>query len=188
MRRSPLFACILILSPAAVPGCRSAPPASNAPETPEAAVRVDQNQNRQATLLQINHVLDDFHDAAAVADIERYFGHLTAHAVFLGTDAWERWPRDKFRDYAAPHFLGESAWAYSALDRSIVLSKDADTAWFDETVVNEKYGSLRGSGVLELGSDGVWRIAQYNLGFTIPNEIAGEVVEMIKATEDNAQR
>lgn len=144
--------------------------------------------NRQSTLLEIDRVLDDFHDAAAVADIDRYFGHLTAHAVFLGTDAWERWPRDEFRAYAAPHFLGESAWAYTPRDRTIVLSDDGDTAWFDETVDNEKYGALRGSGVLELCSDGVWRISQYNLGFTIPNEIAGEVVEMIKATGDDAQR
>jgi hypothetical protein len=182
MRRPILLASLITAAAIASPGCRSEPRAdpSNAALTAE--------QNRQTTLLEINRVLDDFHDAAAVADLDRYFGNLTAHAVFLGTDAWERWPRDDFREYAAPHFLGESAWAYTPRNRSIALSASGETAWFDETVVNEKYGSLRGSGVLELCGDGVWRIAQYNLGFTIPNEIAGEVVEMIKSNSGGAAR
>lgn len=137
--------------------------------------------SRLAVLREINAVLDDFHDAAAVADFDRYFGHLTEDAVFLGTDATERWPQDDFKVFAEPHFQGDSAWAYTPRDRSITLSDNAKTAWFDETVVNDKYGALRGSGVLVREHDGVWRIAQYNLVFTIPNEIAGEVVEMIKA-------
>ena len=185
MRRTDLLSGIVILAAAAMPGCRTAPDAPGA-SSHHADARTE--QSRQETLLEINHVLDDFHDAAAVADIERYFGHLTAQAVFLGTDAWERWPRDEFRAYAAPHFLGESAWAYTPRDRSITLSASGVTAWFDEEVVNEKYGALRGSGVLELCGDGVWRIAQYNLGFTIPNEIAGEVVEMIKESEEEPYR
>jgi len=143
---------------------------------------------RESALLEINQVLDDFHDAAARADMERYLGHLTTHAVFLGTDAWERWPKESFREYAAPHFLGESAWAYTPRDRSITLGAEGETAWFDETVVNEKYGALRGSGVLELGSDGRWRISQYNLSFTVPNEIAADVVGMIKGAEAPERR
>jgi len=179
MRQPIRIVLSLGVSAIALTGCKATTPT---PGAERVAI------NREATLLTINHVLDDFHDAAAVADIERYFGHLTAHAVFLGTDAWERWPRDEFREYAAPHFLGESAWAYTPKDRSIALSEDGDTAWFDETVVNEKYGALRGSGVLEYCGDGVWRIAQYNLGFTVPNEISGQIVEMIKANGDDAER
>jgi len=179
MQRPITLALFLMLPLLACPGCQSTP----AHAEHSAAVE----QQRLAALDEINRVIDDFHDAAAVADLNRYFGHLTAHAVFLGTDAWERWPRDRFREYAAPHFLGESAWVYAPRDRSVGLSESGTVAWFDEQVDNVKYGTLRGSGVLELCSDGVWRISQYNLGFTVPNAIAGEVVEMIK-THGEAER
>ncbi|MCB9847700.1 MAG: nuclear transport factor 2 family protein [Phycisphaeraceae bacterium] len=181
MRRTLTATCGALATCIAVAGCQSAP-------RPGAETRAPAPQDREAAIRQINFTIDDFHDAAAVADIDRYFGHLTAQAVFLGTDAWERWPREEFRAYCAPHFLGESAWAYTPRDRNVALSDSGDTAWFDETVVNEKYGSLRGSGVIVLCSDGVWRIAQYNLGFTVPNEIAGKIVEMIKATTADAAR
>ena len=36
-------------------------------------------------------VLDDWHAAAAAANEERYFSHFASGAVFLGTDATERW-------------------------------------------------------------------------------------------------
>jgi len=142
-------------------------------------------QAQSTALSEINAVLDSFHDAAAIADLGRYFGHLTEDAVFLGSDASERWPRETFRAFAEPYFQGETAWAYTPRDRSVSLSDDGRTAWFDETAVNNKYGALRGSGVLVYEVDGVWRIAQYNLMFTIPNKIAGEVVKMIKANESD---
>lgn len=44
----------------------------------------------------INAVLDDFHDAAAKADGDRYFKHFAPRAIFLGTDATERWSVDEF--------------------------------------------------------------------------------------------
>ena len=49
-------------------------------------------------------VLDDFHAAAAQADEARYFGHLDDKAVFLGTDASERWTKAQFQAYAHPYF------------------------------------------------------------------------------------
>ena len=39
-------------------------------------------------------VLDDWHAAAAAADEDRYFAHFAPDAIFLGTDASERWTRD----------------------------------------------------------------------------------------------
>ena len=41
----------------------------------------------------VGRVLDDFHDAAAHGNKERYLSHLTEHAVYIGTDEWERWPK-----------------------------------------------------------------------------------------------
>jgi hypothetical protein len=56
-----------------------------------------------------------------------------------------------------------------------------DVGWFDELLDHESYGALRGSGVLRK-IDGRWRIAQYDLAFTVPNDRAREVVERIRAS------
>lgn len=127
----------------------------------------------------VNRVLDDFHDAAAHADEIRYFGHLAEDAVFLGTDANERWTKDEFRKYARPHFSKGRGWSYTPRDRHVMFSKDCNIAWFDERLYNKKYGELRGSGVLRK-KKGVWKIVFYNMVFTIPNKVARRVVEVIK--------
>ncbi len=132
----------------------------------------------------ISETLDGFHKAAADADEETYFSLLSDDAVFLGTDASERWTKGEFRRWAEPYFQRDSAWKYEPRQRSISINADGDTAWFDETVHNEKYGDLRGTGVLIRTPDG-WKIAQYNLTFPIPNEIAGQVVEMIRRVEES---
>lgn len=60
------------------------------------------------------------------------------------------------------------------------MSGDGATAWFDELLSNDAYGTCRGSGVLLLTGSG-WRIAQYNLSIPIPNDLAAEIVAMIGA-------
>jgi hypothetical protein len=40
---------------------------------------------------KIAAVLDDWHQAASVADEARYFGYFAPNGVFMGTDATERW-------------------------------------------------------------------------------------------------
>ena len=40
----------------------------------------------------------------AASDEERYFAHFADDAVFMGTDATERWDKAAFRAYAHPHF------------------------------------------------------------------------------------
>lgn len=130
----------------------------------------------------ISETLDDFHLAAAQADGERYFGHFTADAVFLGTDAGERWTLEEFQAYAEPHFSQGRGWTYVASERNIRLGPQGDVAWFDERLQNEKYGETRGSGVLTL-EEGAWKIAQYNLTFPIPNDLAQGFVKKIENTK-----
>ncbi len=127
-------------------------------------------------------VLDDFHDAAAKADKQRYLGHFTEDGVFLGTDEWERWPlQPEFTDYVAMRFDG-GGWSYHSEEKKIAFSKDGTVAWFDETSISNRYGSrFRGSGVLEK-VDGVWKVAQYVLSFLVYNEVGSEVGKII-ATE-----
>jgi ketosteroid isomerase-like protein len=128
----------------------------------------------------VRRVLDGFHAAASVADEQRYFGHLAPDAVFLGTDATERWSVPEFREYVHPYFSEGRGWTYVATERHVVLSEGGTVAWFDETLRNEKYGELRGTGVLRR-IDGEWKIAQYSMTFLVPNDVAGDVVEAIRA-------
>jgi plastocyanin len=123
-------------------------------------------------------VLDDWHDAAAKADEDRYFRYLSEDAVFLGTDATERWDKKAFRAYAHPHFAKGKAWSFHAVRRAIVIAPAGDFAWFDEDLATERLGPARGSGTLvKQGED--WRIAQYNLSIPIPNERFDAVKKII---------
>ncbi len=130
--------------------------------------------------IAVGNVLDDFHAAAAAADEERYFGHFTVDGVFLGTDATERWGVEAFRAYAHPHFARGKAWTFRATRRDIELSRDTQIAWFDEDLETEGLGPARGTGVLRRGEDGRYRIAQYNLTITVPNERFREVRELLE--------
>jgi ketosteroid isomerase-like protein len=129
---------------------------------------------------KVNAVLDDWHRAAAEANEARYFGHFTSDAVFLGTDATERWTRDEFRAWARPYFARGKAWTFTSTRRSVSLARDGNTAWFDEDLATQNMGPCRGSGVL-VNEGGDWRIAQYNLSVPIPNEALGEVKKLIEA-------
>jgi len=127
----------------------------------------------------IEGVLDDFHDAAAAGDWDRYFGLMTERAVFIGTDVTERWPRDEFRSYAS----GRSGWTYYPGERHVDLSPDGNTAWFDEILDSVSYGISRGSGALVNTTSG-WKITQYHLTFPIPNALARDITDQIKAHRD----
>jgi ketosteroid isomerase-like protein len=128
----------------------------------------------------VGAVLDDFHRAAADADFDRYFAHFAANAVFLGTDATERWTVEEFKAYARPYFGPGGGWTYRPRDRSVSFTADGGTAFFDELLDNEGLGETRGSGVL-VREGGRWKVAQYNLSIPIPNALADEVVRVIRA-------
>lgn len=128
-------------------------------------------------------VLDDWHAAAAAADEDRYFAHFAPEAVFLGTDATERWTVEQFRAYAHPYFAQGRGWAYRPHDRHVMFSKEGRLAWFDEQLHSEKYGELRGTGVLRKTDSG-WKLLHYSMTFTVPNEATAEVVPLIRERGD----
>ncbi len=139
------------------------------------AAAVAAAQERQASAkTEIDALLTAWHRAAATADARTYFGSMAPGAVFLGTDVAERWTKEEFEAWATPYFRGTSAWVYSAVRRSISLSADGNTAWFDEDLASASYWPCRGSGVLER-IDGAWKIRLYNLAFTIPNSVVSEI-------------
>lgn len=128
----------------------------------------------------VEATLDRFHRAASAADGEAYFDLFHPDGVFLGTDATERWTVAEFREYARPHFERGRGWTYTPLERHVTIGAGGATAWFDERLHNEGLGETRGSGVLVLVG-GHWKVAQYNLTIPVPNDLADEVVERIRA-------
>ena len=129
---------------------------------------------------EVNNVLDDWHNAASKADEERYFGHFAKEAVFLGTDATERWDMPAFRAYAHPYFSQGKGWSFHSVRRDITMEASG-VAWFDEALETPNLGPARGSGVLLKDTDGQWKIAQYNLSVPIPNERFAEVKKLLES-------
>ena len=137
-----------------------------------AHVRPDDAGAREA----IGRELDGFHGAAARADEEQYFAHFAPDAVFVGTDASERWDVPAFRAYAHPHFARGKAWSFRGVRRTITVR--GDVAWFEEDLETENLGPARGSGVL-VRSGPRWLIEQYVLSIPIPNQRFREVRELL---------
>ena len=130
----------------------------------------------------INKVLDQFHQAAANANAQVYLNSLTDDAIFLGTDASERWTKQQFTAFVLPYFDQGKGWLYVAKDRNISILKQGSVAFFDEVLENSKYGYCRGSGVLIQTNQG-WKISQYSLSILVPNGVAVQVTEKIKNYE-----
>ena len=128
----------------------------------------------------VGEVLDSYHRAAAVGNWTVYFDLMSDDGVFLGTDAGERWPKEVFRAYAG----NRSGWLYTPQERNINFTPDGNTAWFDELLESASYGTSRGTGVL-IRTEAGWKISQYHLTFPVPNDLAGDITNQIKAYEGN---
>jgi len=149
-------------------------PLATAPVSPAAS-----SQQSQTVLDEANGVLDALHDAAARADGEAYFALYTPTGRFVGTDASEHWSLAEFRRYADPLFARGRGWTYHPRDR--VLTVADGVVVFDEKLDHASYGELRGSGVLVRDANGGLKVQQYVLSFTVPNDKAAAVVEVIRA-------
>lgn len=128
---------------------------------------------------EVGQTLAAFHAAAARADEAAYFELLAPAAVFLGTDATERWDKEAFRAFAHPYFAQGKGWTFVPRDRHVDFAAHGEVAWFDELLDSASYGECRGTGVLER-IDGRWRILQYHLTIPVPNALAKEVVARIR--------
>ena len=103
-------------------------------------------------------------------------------SVFIGTDASENWEKKQFQDFSKPYFDKGKAWDFKTLERTICLNPSGDFAWFDE-LLNTWMGTCRGSGVLEKTTNG-WKIKQYVLSITIPNDDVQAVILAKKKRDD----
>ena len=166
-RTAPLLAvCAILLAACAAP----------TEDAPAAAPPVDTAAETEA----VDQVLSDLHRLAAEADFDAYFRLFTEDAVFMGTDATERWSIPDFQGYAIPaDGSPPRGWEYAMTERHIYLDADGNTAWFDERLDNANYGETRGTGALIKTGEG-WKITQYNLTIPVPNELARELVAQIR--------
>ncbi len=131
----------------------------------------------------INTTLDAWHKAAAEANYNNYFKYLTEDAIFIGTDATENWNKKDFAVWSKPFFDKGKAWNFTALERHIFFDASGKTAWFDE-LLNTQMKICRGSGVLvKSGND--WKIAQYVLSMTMPNDKINAVLKLKAVQEDS---
>jgi ketosteroid isomerase-like protein len=144
------------------------------------AVACEQQTDPSDAKTEVKAVLDDWHEAAAAAEFDRYFNHFASDsAIFMGTDATERWTVPEFKDYAKPYFDKGDAWNFTPTQRYVYISDEGETAWFDEVLGTPNLGPARGTGVLTL-QDTTWKIAHYNLSIPIPNAIADTVVKQVE--------
>lgn len=127
-------------------------------------------------------MLDSFNTAAANAEYTTYFNFYTDDAIFTGTDATERWNKQEYMAWAKPYFDKKTTWHFTALERHIYFSDTGNLAWFDE-LLNTQMKICRGSGVLiKQGND--WKVQQYILSTTVPNELIDSVTKMKAPIED----
>ena len=131
---------------------------------------------------EIATMLDAFNVAAAQADYKTYFGFFAEESTFIGTDATEVWDKKQFMVWAKPYFDKKSTWNFKSLKRNVYFAKDGKLAWFDE-LLDTQMKICRGSGVLEK-INGQWKVKQYVLSVTVPNEVVDKIVEIKTPIED----
>jgi hypothetical protein len=136
------------------------------------------------SIASIDSTLNQLHQAASKADGRKYFSLFADGAVFIGTDASERWTLKQFRDYAEARFSKGTGWTYKPRSRHIVIGDVPCrcVAWFDELLDSENYGTSRGTGVL-VRKNGSWKISQYALTYPIPNDLAKAMTAEIRSFE-----
>lgn len=136
--------------------------------------------------VNIENLLDQWHQAAANADQQAYFDFIAADGIYIGTDATENWTKAEFYEWSMSYFENGKAWSFKATERNIYFSKEKSIVWFDEQL---KYsgGVLRGSGVLAKEKD-KWKLKQYVLSLPVPNEKFKDVIEVIKEEKDPEEK
>lgn len=130
---------------------------------------------------EINTLIDNWHVAAAKADAATFFGTMGDRCIYIGTDASERWTKTEFVTFAKPYFDKGKAWDFKPYDRDLHVTNDGKIAWFSE-LLTTWMGVCRGSGTLEKTREG-WKIQQYHLSVTVPNEIIKNFISLVESYE-----
>jgi len=127
----------------------------------------------------IHTFIDAWHEAAAKANGDSFFGSIAENGIYIGTDSSERWTKAEFMAFAKPYFDRGSAWDFKPFDRDLHVTSDGKIAWFSE-LLTTWMGVCRGSGVLRKTPKG-WEIEQYHLSVTVPNDIIKDFIALVDA-------
>jgi len=119
-------------------------------------------------IVAIDTLLNRWHHAAAVADEDAFFGLMTEEAIYIGTDATERWLRDELKEWSKEFFNRETAWAFTPLSRNTTIAPGGQIAWMDE-LLDTWMGTCRSTGILQR-TNGEWKIIYYHLSVALPND------------------
>ncbi|UMB53387.1 nuclear transport factor 2 family protein [Lutibacter sp. A64] len=130
--------------------------------------------NTEEEVIQL--VLNNWHKDASEANFEAYFKAMSSTSVFIGTDAYENWKFKAFKSFSKPYFDKGNAWDFTSISRTIYVDEKGEIAWFDE-LLDTWMGVCRGSGVLKK-SNNSWKIEQYVLSLTIPNDNIEAVINL----------
>jgi hypothetical protein len=125
----------------------------------------------------INQFIDAWHLAATKADAATFFGSMADDAIYIGTDATERWTKSEFVTFAKPYFDRGKAWDFKPRDRDVHVTSDKQNVWFSE-LLDTWMGVCRGSGVIVRTQQG-WKIQQYHLSVTVPNAIIKDFISLV---------
>jgi hypothetical protein len=126
---------------------------------------------------EIQDFVNNWHHDAAIADAEKYFGAMADGAIYLGTDATERWTKNEFQQWSKKYFESKNTWDFKTIDRNVYFSADNNTAWWDEKL-DTWMGVCAGAGVATRTKEG-WKISHYQLAIMIPNEKVNSVMELL---------
>lgn len=143
--------------------------------------RQDDCQKEGALIVQsqaVNQHLDQWHQAAATADEDAFYGAMSPDCVYLGTDASERWLRDELRDWAKFAFDRDVAWAFTPSERQLYWSDNQRVVWFEELLATQM-GTCRGSGVL-VKAGNQWTLKHYDLAIMVPNDLVKDFLKLVE--------
>jgi hypothetical protein len=130
----------------------------------------------------VNSFINEWHSAASKADGDTFFGSMTADAIYIGTEAGERWLRDELKEWSKQYFERESAWNFKPSNREIYFSDNEDYAWFEERL-DTQMGVCHGSGVLEMTNEG-WKFKHYHLSVTVPNDKIDAFIKLVEGGDE----
>lgn len=126
--------------------------------------------------LEISDLLDNWHKNAANFKHEDYISAMSDNGVYIVTDASELWTTSEFQEWSKPYFEKKHTWNFKKLKRNIYFDTQMQIAWFDE-LLETAMGICRGSGVIKQ-EENKWKIKQYVLSATIPNDLMKQVIEL----------
>lgn len=134
----------------------------------------------------LDSLVTQWHQAAAEANAAAFFGFMHPTAIYIGTDATERWTKNEFVTFAKPYFDKGKAWDFKTIERKCYTKPEiTNMAWFDETL-DTWMGICRASGILVFENQ-QWTIIHYHLSLTVPNQKVKQVIDIINPTHEPIQ-